>query len=73
MTIETKTIINQQDKLNAIHRLSNCIHKVTAMQAKDIAYLIHRIIESDEMTLDLNREVMSYQILSNKDMFISVK
>lgn len=70
-----KDIINQlareQEKIYLINKLSNCIHKLTAKEGKEVAYLIHRICEED-MTLDMRREVTGWQLQSNKDMFMSV-
>lgn len=63
----------EQDKLRAIHKLSNCIHKVSASEAKDIAHFIHKIIESDTYSTDIARELMSWQLRSNKDMFMTAK
>lgn len=64
-------LANEQEKIRLINKLSNCIHKLTAKESKEVAYLIHRICEED-ISLDIRREVTGWQLQSNKDMFISV-
>lgn len=73
MTKETLLqLATEQEKIRAIHKLSNCIHKVSASEAKDIAHFIHRIIESETYNTDIARELMSWQIKANKDLFMTV-
>lgn len=68
-----KELQRSQEKLSVIHKLSNCIHKLNAKESKEVAYLIHRIIEADYLDTTLAREVMSWQIQANKDLFMTVK
>lgn len=69
-----KDILNQlateQEKIHLIHKLSNYIQKVNSHSKNDIAYLIHRIIE-EPLTLDIRREVTSYAILANRELFMN--
>lgn len=68
-----KELANVQEKMRAIHKLSNCIPKIESPVLKnEIAYLIHRIIEADYFSSELAREVQAFQIESNKDIFMSV-
>ena len=62
-----------QEKLRVIDKLSNCQQKVTAKEAKEIAYLIHRIVESEYISSDLAREITGWSLQANKDLFVSVK
>lgn len=66
-------LIKLTEKLKQIDRLTNSMQKIDSINIKnDIAYFIHTIIESDEMTLDMYRQVGSYSILANKDLFINI-
>ena len=63
-----------QEKLKTIDSLSNYLQKIDNTTTKNnIAYLIHRIIEADYLNSDLARAVMSYGLLANRDMFVTVK
>lgn len=72
ITIETKTLYNLQEKLRTIDTLSNVIQKIDNEHIKDVAYLIHKIIDSESINSELAREITKYSILANKDLFISV-
>lgn len=61
-----------QEKLRAIDKLSNYIHKLDAKQSKEVAYLIHRIVESDYIDITLAREVTRWSIQANKELFINI-
>ena len=67
-----KELQQMQEKIHAIDRLSNCIQKATVEDAKEIAYLIHRIVEAEYIDITLAREIMVYQLKTNKDLFIQV-
>jgi hypothetical protein len=61
-----------QDKLSTIDKLTNCIQKVTAGQSKEIAYLIHTIIESDGfISSGIARQVQKWQLQANKELFFT--
>ena len=66
-------LAKKQELLRAINSLSNCIAKCNATESKDIAYLIHRLCEAIELNSELAREVMSWKIQANKELFINVK
>lgn len=69
-----KALAIAQEKLKAINSLSNNMQKLPDVNSKDdIAYLIHRIIESDYFTSELSREVTSVAIHANQDLFMTVK
>lgn len=61
-----------QEKLRTIDTLSNCIKKVNSNKGREIAYLIHRIIEAEYLDSGLAREVMAWSLESNKDIFMTV-
>jgi hypothetical protein len=47
--VENSTIMQlakTQERLHACDRLTNCIAKLNSKQAKEVAYLIHRICEA---------------------------
>lgn len=67
------SIVLEQEKLSIINKLSNCIQKVNATEAKDIAYFIHQIVEAADISLDMYRKLQGFQILANKDLFINIK
>lgn len=62
-----------QEKLRVIDKLSNIQQKVSSKEAKEVAYLIHRIIESEYISSDLAREITGWSLQANKDLFVSVK
>jgi len=67
-----KQLQQAQEKLRAIDRLTNCLQKINEAGKKDdIAYLIHKIIEAEYLSSGLAREVLHYQLESNKDIFMS--
>ena len=68
----TKELAIMQEKIRAIHKLCNCIPKVTNQQKDNIGYLVHQIIESPIYNSDLARSVQRYQIIANKELFINV-
>ena len=61
--METELAIAQQ-KLRAIDKLTNIIQSkhATKQNKDDIAYFIHQIIESDDWTSELARELLSWQL-----------
>lgn len=61
-----------QEKLRAIDSLSNLIQKLSEKDSKEVAYLIHRIIESDYLNSDLAREITSWSIQANKDLLVNI-
>ena len=65
-------LAREQEKIRAIHKLSNCIHKVTSKEKDEIAHFIHRIIESENYNTDIARELMQWQIRANKELFMTV-
>ena len=67
-----KQLAQAQEKLRAIDKLSNIIQKVNAKQAQEVAYLIHRIIEADYIHSGIARELLSWSIEANKELFITV-
>lgn len=68
-----KQLQRAQEKLRVIDKLSNIQQKVSSKEAKEVAYLIHRIIESEYINSDLAREITGWSLQANKDLFISVK
>lgn len=66
-----KELTNLQEKLRAIDTLSNCQQKLKANEAKEVAYLIHRIIEADYLDSTLAREITGWGIKANADLFIN--
>jgi hypothetical protein len=66
-------LAREQEKIRAIDSLSNCIDKLNAKDAKEVAYLIHRICDSFEgITSNLARDIAYWKLYANKDIFISV-
>lgn len=61
-----------QEKLRTIDSLSNCIQKVNSDKGREIAYLIHRIIEAEYLDSALAREVTVWSLEANKDIFMSI-
>jgi hypothetical protein len=61
-----------QEKLRAIDSLSNLIQKLSEKDSKEVAYLIHRIVESDYLNSDLAREITSWSIQANKDLLVNI-
>lgn len=68
-----KELANLQEKLRAIDKLSNIQQKITAREAKEVSYLIHQIIEADYLNSELARQITSWSLQANKDLFMSVK
>jgi hypothetical protein len=71
-----KELQNAQEKLKIINSLSNALQKIDDKEIKnDIAYFIHEIVDdiTGDVSTDTYRKVASYQILSNKDLFVTVK
>lgn len=65
--------IKLTEKLKQIDRLTNSMQKIDSIDIKnEIAYFIHTIIDCDEMTLDAYRQIGSYSLLANKDLFINI-
>lgn len=75
MNQETKQLAIAQEKLKAIDTLSNCLAKVSIYEkiVEEISYLIHKIIEADFLDITLSREVMSWSIKINQDIFVEKK
>jgi len=71
--MKLKELAILQEKLRAIDKLSNYSHKLPAKTKNDVSYLIHQIIDASYYNSDLARQVMSYGLLANKDLFITVK
>jgi len=64
-----------QDKLRHIDSLSNCIQSenITRQDANDIAYLMYKIIQCEGyVNSDLARQVLSYQLKANGDLFVNI-
>lgn len=67
-----KALHTSQEKLKAIDSLSNTMQKLSNKEAKEVAYLIHRIIDSEYYNSDLAREVLSWSLKANKDLFFEI-
>jgi len=67
-----RELARSQEKLRAIDKLSNCIQTLTVKETKEVAYLIHRIIDSEYIDTTLAREITLWQLQSKKDIFIKV-
>lgn len=67
-----KALHTLQEKLKAIDSLSNTMQKLNNKEAKEVAYLIHRIINSEYYNSDLAREVLSWSLKANKDLFVEI-
>jgi len=67
-----KELQRVQEKLRAIDSLSNCIQKLDSKQSKEVAYLIHRIADSDYIDTTLSHEITGWKIQANKDLFVTV-
>lgn len=67
-----KELQRVQEKLRTIDKLSNCIQTLNAKESKEVAHLIHCIIDSEYIDTTLAREVTYWQIQSKKDIFINV-
>jgi len=68
-----KALANEQQKLRAIDSLTNCMQKLPAVSCKEVAYLIHRIIDSNEgITSNLAHDIQHWSIEANKDLFINI-
>lgn len=67
-----KALHTSQEKLKAIDSLSNTMQKLNNKEAKEVAYLIHRIINSEYYNSDLAREVLSWSLKANKDLFVEM-
>ncbi len=67
-----KALHTSQEKLKAIDSLSNTMQKLSNKEAKEVAYLIHRIIDSEYYNSDLAREVLSWSLKANKDLFVEI-
>ena len=68
-----KELATAQQKLRLINKLSNTLapeSELTSEQRAECAYLIHRIVESNEITSDIMRDVTSFQIESNRSFFV---
>lgn len=64
----------EQNKIQAINKLSNIIQKLDNKKQKDdVAYLIHRICElSNFIDSNIAREITHWNIQANKELFISL-
>jgi hypothetical protein len=50
------------EKLELIDKVSNLIQLASEVTAKELAYLIHRIVETEDVTLAIYEEVAKWQI-----------
>lgn len=71
-----KELQNAQEKLRIINSLSSALQKIDDKEIKnEIAYFMHEIVDdiTGDVSTDTYRKVASYQILGNKDLFVTVK
>lgn len=67
----TLQLAKAQEVLRAIDKLSNIQQKVTAAEAKEVAYLIHRTIEAGEVNSTIANELLHWSIAGNRELFMS--
>lgn len=59
-------------KLKAIDSLSNCIQSLNSKDSKEVAYLIHRIIDAKSIDKTLYEDIAFWKLQANKHLFVKI-
>lgn len=60
--IVRKGLTTNGEKLYLIGKLSNVLHTAVKNDVVDIAYLIHEIVNTEDLSMDLRESVAKWQI-----------
>jgi hypothetical protein len=73
MSNNMKELATAQEKLRLIDKLSNILQsdELSNEDKKELAYLIHRIIDASECHSDIYRECMGWAIASHRSDFVT--